>query len=267
MKQKRRTGKLQRRLRWWKQLVMLVTTMLMSVVFVMGVRSFFVVPPEAKREAEEIEAMLRRQQEEEERRKQELREEMARKAAEEAEKKRIEEELARNPLKAKYTDADEMHVVGIGDSVMLAALDALYAQFPNGYFDAVFGRTIYDGKNVTKALSEQDALGDVVVFSLGTNSYIDEKDVEELIEYCGDRPTFWLTTYGVANDSNAKTKNVVERHEKAYMIDWQTLAYEHYSTYIMADRLHPTAEGSTAYARLIHDRINECVLEKKEQEE
>ncbi len=240
----------------------MILTVFMAVMFGLGVRSFFVVPPEAKREAEEIEEMLRRQQEEEEARKKALQEELARKAAEEAEQRRIEEELAANPLKAKYTDAAEMTVVGIGDSVMLAASDALYEAFPNGYFDAVFGRTIYDGKKVAASLAQQDTLGDVVVFSLGANSYIEEADVEELIQTCGDRPTFWLTTFGVTNDSNEKTERVISRYDKAYMIDWGSLAAEHINTYILADGLHPTAEGSRAYAQLIHDTINEQVLGK-----
>ncbi|MBR2675330.1 MAG: hypothetical protein IKE28_00270 [Solobacterium sp.] len=246
----------------------LVFSVFMMVLFGLGIRSFFVVPPQAKKEAAEIEEMLRKQQEEEEERKRQLQEELARKAAEEEARRKEEEELAKNPLRGMYNDASEMVVVGIGDSVMLGALDALYAEFPNGYFDAVFGRTIYDGKRVCASMSENNTLGDVVVFSLGANSYIEEEDVEELIGYCGDRPTFWLTTVGVTNDSNEKTRNVVARHEKAYMVDWETVAKEHYRSYILADGLHPTAEGAAAYAQLIHDEINADVLAKpKETEE
>lgn len=260
-RKKKKLTKAQRNVRRWKRIGGLVLTVFMVILFGLGIRSFFVVPPSAKKEAEEIEAMLRQQQEAEEARKRAIQEELARKAAEEAERKRIEEELAANPLRAKYTDSSEMTVVGIGDSVMLAASNALYEKFPNGYFDAVFGRTIYDGKNVTSWLAEQNTLGDVVVFSLGTNSYIEEADVEELIQYCEDRPTFWLTTYGVANDSNEKTRNVIARHEKAYIIDWQEMALSHPS-YILADGLHPTPDGSAAYAQLIHDRINECIFKQ-----
>ena len=240
----------------------LIFTIFMMVLFGLGIRSFFVVPPQAKKEAAEIEEMLRKQQAAEEERKRQLQEELARKAAEEEARRKEEEELAKNPLRGMYNDASEMVVVGIGDSVMLGALDALYAEFPNGYFDAVFGRTIYDGKRVCASMSESNTLGDVVVFSLGANSYIQEEDVEELIGYCGDRPTFWITTVGVTNDSNEKTRNVVARHEKAYMVDWETLAKENVRSYILADGLHPTAEGAVAYAQLIHDEINADALAK-----
>ena len=246
--------------RLWKRRLRIgamLMTLALTVLFGLGVYSFFVVPPQAKREAAEIEEMLRKQQEAEEARRREIQEELARKVEEQ---RRLEEELAKYPLKGMYSDASEMTVVGIGDSVMLTAIDALYETFPNGYFDARFGRTIYEGKSITASLSEQNTLGDVVVFSLGTNSYIEEADVEELISYCGDRPTFWLTTYGVSNDSNEKTRNAIASHEKAYMVDWETLALEHYGSYILADGLHPTPEGSAAYAQLIHDTINQCVL-------
>lgn len=238
-------------------------SLVMMILFALGVRSFFVVPPQAKIEAAEIEEMLRRQQEEEEARKKQQQEELARRAAEEEARRREEEELAAHPLRAKYSDASEMAVVGIGDSVMLAAIGELYNTFPNGYFDAVFGRTIYDGKKVCAELSENNTLGDVVVFSLGANSYIEEADVEELISYCGDRPTFWITTVGVTNDSNQKMQNVVDRHDNAYMVDWQSVALENLSTYILADGLHPTAQGSVAYAQVIRETINRCELAKE----
>lgn len=259
VKPKQKSKKKPRTLNRLMRIAALIITIGMAVLFGLGVRSFFVVPPQAKKEAEEIERTLREQQEAEEERKRLLQEERAR---QEAERKRKEEELAKYPLKAMYEDAAEMNVVGIGDSVMLGAVNALYEEFPNGYFDAVFGRTMYDGKKVTAWMAEQGTLGDVVVFSLGTNSYIEEADVEELIGYCGDRPTFWMTTVGVSNDSNAKTRDAISRYENAFIIDWESEATEHLSTYILADGLHPTPEGAAAYAQLIHDTINECVLNK-----
>ncbi len=238
-------------------------TAVMCITFCTGVYSFFTVPAQAKEEAEEIERMLRQRQEEAEERRRIAMEE-ARKRREE--EQRLAEEAARYPLKQRYSDASEMYIVGIGDSVMLSALPQLYNTFPNGYFDAVFGRTIYEGKVVTQQLAAQDALGDAVIFSLGANSYIEESDVEELIGMCGDRPTFWMSTYGVSNDSTQKMQNVVARHENAFMIDWGSYAYPHASQWILADGLHPNAVGSEAYAGLIREVINEQALNKKPEE-
>jgi lysophospholipase L1-like esterase len=71
-----------------------------------------------------------------------------------------------------------------------------------------------------------------------------------------------MTTVGVSNDSNAKTRDAISRYDNAFIIDWESEATEHLSTYILADGLHPTPEGAAAYAQLIHDTINECVLNK-----
>ncbi len=253
--------------------IIVVFTVFMTFLFLKGIVSFLTVPPQAKEEARQIEETLRIQQEEAERLRKQREEEMARAAAEEEARRKEEEEfqrlqeeeLAANPLLGKYTDASELQVTGIGDSVMLGAISALYETFPNGYFDAVFGRTIYDGKKVLNYMSQNGTLGDVIVFSLGTNSYIEEQDMEDLIADCGGKPTFWLTTFGVSNDSTEKMIRVAERYDNAYIIDWGSLAGEHINTYILADGLHPTPEGAAAYAELIRERINEEVLTSKVQ--
>lgn len=228
----------------------------MSALFLIGVVRFFTVPPKAKKEAEEIEIMLRKNQEEAEKKRQQ--------ASIEAANRKLEERAQAQPVGkySQYKDASEMHIIGIGDSVMLAAIDQLYQKFPNGYFDAVFGRTIYEGKAVVYQLEESNQLGDAVVYSLGTNSYIDEADVEELIQHSGGRPTFWLTTFGVSNDSNEKMQAVVERHNNAYMIDWETFATANMSTFILPDGLHPNEVGSVAYAEYICGIINRNLFRK-----
>ena len=233
-------------------LLTLLFTVFMAGVFVMGVYSFITVPPIAAVEAKEIEEMLKKQQEEAERQRIKQEEELARRKA-------LEEEIAKNPLLV-YDDAAELQVTGIGDSVMLAATNALYKTFPHGYFDAKYGRTIYQGKKVLQELEEKGTLGDVIVFSLGTNCIIKEDDLEDLVSHCGGKPTFWITTYGVANDSNEKMTALTEKYDNAFMIDWETLALANRKEYVLPDRLHPTDKGSAAYAELIRQRITECVL-------
>ena len=234
-----------------------VLTVLLCGIFALGVISFIIVPPQAKAEAAAIEEMLRKKQEEEEERIRKAREEQLRKQKEEYEAhKNIYD------LQDEYDDASQMRVTGIGDSVMLAALDELYEVFPNGYFDAVFGRTIYEGMQTLYDLEANNALGDVIIFSLGANSYIEEEDIEELIAHSGGRPTFFLTTVGVTNDSNEKTRNIVAKHDDASMIEWEELALQHLNEYILADGLHPNHEGSMAYAELIRETINQEILVK-----
>ncbi|MBR2991054.1 MAG: hypothetical protein IKF51_06290 [Solobacterium sp.] len=159
------------------------------------------------------------------------------------------------PAALRYTDARQMEVVGVGDSVMVSGLDALYATFPNGYFDALFGRTIYAGIEVLRSLEQSGHLGDVLVFSLGANSYISEDDCEELIRLSDGRPVFFVSAYGVSNDSNDVMKRVIARHPDAYYIDWESVAFPNRARYILSDGLHLTQEGAVVYSNLIADEI------------
>ena len=262
-KRKKKPSRLQKYLRTGT----LVFTLLMTVFFGYGIYSLFFIAPRAKVEAAEIEEQLRIQQEEEEQRRLQREAELAALAEERRKQEEYErlvnEELEKNPLLARYSDASEMLVTGIGDSVMLGAINELYETFPNGYFDAVFGRTLYSGKGVISAMKDNGTLGEVVVFNLGTNSYIEESDIEELVSLCDDRPTFWITTYGVSNDSTEKMRAVAQQNDHVHIVEWGALASEHSNSYILADGLHPTHEGSLAYAELIKETINQEVLTSK----
>ena len=218
-----------------------------------GAYALVTIPPQVAQGQKDIEELLRENQEKAEQMKEQQQNNLQDPEAEPV------EELERESNGMRFRDAREMRVVGIGDSVMLAALPQMYEVFPNGYFDAVFGRTIYEGMNTLYELEAEDKLGEVVVFSLGTNCYIHEEDVEELIAHSGGRPTFFLSTYGVSNDSNEVTQRVIARHEDAFYIDWETMALENRSAYISSDALHPTEEGSYAYANLIADTITKDI--------
>ena len=231
-------------------------SIIMCFVFVFGVYGFFTAPAKAKQHQKEVEELILQRQKE----------------AEEREKKAQEwqesidnlgdngEEFNPDLLYYKYSDSREMRIVGIGDSVMLTAAPQLEEVFPNGYFNVVYGRSIYDGMDALETLESQGRLGDVLVYSLGTNTYTYEDQYEWLIAHSGNRPVFFITTYGVSNDSNAVMRRVVARHDRVYMVEWESLALDHRSSYILSDALHPTVEGSYAYANLIADTINKYVL-------
>ena len=274
-KTKRNRRRKQRYFKRSRRTALAVFTLVMIGLFAAGAWSFFTVPQRARKEAQEIEEMLRKQQEEEEARRQEREAELARRALEEEERRKeeeqkrlqeeeynrqVEEELANNPLLGRYQDASELTVVGIGDSVMLSAINALYETFPNGYFDAVFGRTLYEGQDDVYRLEADNMMGDAVVFCLGANSYIEESDIIDLNSHCGGRPTFWITTYGVSNDSTEKMIRVAEGDERMFIVDWGSLAAAHEKEYILGDGLHPNAAGSKAFAELLRKTINESVL-------
>ncbi|MBQ1891118.1 MAG: acyltransferase, partial [Firmicutes bacterium] len=63
----------------------------------------------------------------------------------------------------------EMRLTGIGDSVMLNALDKLAGVFPNGWFDAQKSRTAWVLPGIVRDLKNKGMLGDVVVICFGAN--------------------------------------------------------------------------------------------------
>ena len=62
-----------------------------------------------------------------------------------------------------------LSVVGVGDSVMLGAVDNLYNTFVNGYFDAKISRTAWSLNGILQDLKDNNLLGEVVVLNLGAN--------------------------------------------------------------------------------------------------
>ena len=251
----------------YQRIYLAVMSLIMAGLCCFGAYGLVSAPAKAKAAQDEIERQLREAQEEADRKKQEALEEADRKKLEAlAGKTRSEivaEDVTVDMLRKRYDSAEEMFVTGIGDSVMLAATDRLYERFPKGYFDAVFGSTIYECTDRLIDLEASGNLGDVIVLSVGTNCYINPQDCVAIIEHCGGRPTFWLTTYGVSNDSNEVMESVVSQYDNAFMIDWESYAMPH-PEWIMDDHLHPNDAGSQAYAQLIAEQITaDLSLEEK----
>ena len=240
------------------RLFIILTLFMIGLVWT-GIYGILTAQVKAKAAMAEAEEKLKAAQKKAEKKKQEIlaQQEKAKlnEIAGKARDELIPEDVTTEMLQKRYEDSSDMYVTGIGDSVMLAATDALYAQFPNAYIDAVFGSTIFECTDRLIDLENKNMLGDVVVLSVGANSYISAEDCEKIIANCAGRPTFWLTTYGVSNDSNEVMEGVVAQHDDAWMIDWESEAMPH-PEWILDDHLHPNDEGSKAYAELIRSEIN-----------
>ena len=226
-----------------------------------GVYGFFVEAPKAHADQEAIEEMLKKNQEMAESRKQN----QGKKPSAPAQIK-PEDPCAKLWKEAEtaswkwYEDATTMSLTIEGDSVITAALPQLYERFPNAYIDARFGRTIFEGEQSLAQLEQQHQIGDVLVIGLLTNvAEISVADCEKVYSHAGDTPTFWLNTFGVANNANAVFEQFRQGKDNVYMVDWNKLATEH-PEYMLSDWLHPNEEGSRALADLIAETINQELL-------
>lgn len=225
----------------------------------------YIVTPDHTKEMKALESEL----EENEKLVEEKQEEFAIKLREEEEK--LKEELERFDRDAEEIKdlVKDLPVVGVGDSVMLGAIDNLYKQFANGYFDAKVSRSLWAASGILDELSSQDLLKGPVVINLGANGDCTTSCRNAIIEKSGDHEVFWLT---VTNDEqvhiNDKLKKMAEEHSNLYIIDWAEISKGH-KEYFYADGIHLTGKGRVAYTNAIFEAIHDVYLnrflEKKEQ--
>ena len=153
-------------------------------------------------------------------------------------------------------------LVGIGDSIMLGAIDELQSKFPNGYFDAAVSRTAYVANGIIRDLSYSGLLGDHVVINLGANGDCDNATKDLIMSNLGNRKVFWLN---VTNDYsvgvNANLNSYASRFNNLYVIDWNSISSGH-PEYFIADGIHLTYEGKKAYVKAIYDSIYKVYLDE-----
>lgn len=162
-----------------------------------------------------------------------------------------------------------LSIVGIGDSVMLGAVNELYNKFPNGYFDAAVSRTAYKAPGILQKLANSGLLGEPIIFNLGTNGDCDEKTKKLIMQIVGNKKIFWVN---VTNDHEVGINNELYRlstiYNNMHIIDWNSISQSH-PEYFIADKIHLTEIGKKAYINAIYDSIykvylNEYNIKKQE---
>ncbi len=169
-------------------------------------------------------------------------------------------------------------LIGVGDSIMLGAVEGLYKQFPNGYFDAAISRTAWVAEDVIKDLKAKNIFSGPVLFNLGSNGDCSEECKISLIESCKGQDIYWVN---VVNDKSVHVNHSIEqlalRYPQIHIIDWMTASKDH-PEYFVADGIHLTNIGVKAYVQTIYDAIyqkyleeyqtkNEAILKQHEEEE
>lgn len=75
----------------------------------------------------------------------------------------------------------KLDVLMIGDSVSVRAIPNFTETFPYGAIDAAVNRQLTVGEEVYRSYAEQDIVGDVVVFALGTNGQATDEQLDDLL--------------------------------------------------------------------------------------
>lgn len=151
-------------------------------------------------------------------------------------------------------------ITGIGDSVMLGAIQNLNTQFPNGYIDAKVSRTAWKAGTILNELNEKNMLGNPIIINLGANGDCSTACKQEIMKNCGNRKVYWLNTTN-NQDTNIRLKNFASSYANLHIIDWYTISLGH-SEYFYADEIHLTGIGRKVYTEVIFNAIYQDYLKE-----
>lgn len=159
-------------------------------------------------------------------------------------------EVEENNIKDIVTN---LPIVGIGDSVMLGAIDELNNKFPNSYIDAEVSRSILKASNILEELNKNNMLGNPIIINLGANGDCSFACKKEIIELCQGKDVFWLNTTNNFK-FNDNLLSFASNYSNLNIIDWNNISKGH-DEYFYADGIHLTAPGRKVYTQAIYDAI------------
>lgn len=133
-------------------------------------------------------------------------------------------------LKKPLTDG-EYDVLFIGDSVSLGAIDNLNAAFPHGMVDAEVGRQPTDALAVYQGYAGKGVVGDNVVFSIGSNGYLTEDFLQQLVDAVGPGKQIWFVNDRVpkpwCSPNNTLLNQLAAANDNVSVIDWYDDSQSH----------------------------------------
>ena len=156
-----------------------------------------------------------------------------------------------------------LKVVGIGDSVLLDAINHFYKKFPNGYFDGKISRSLYKAKDVVKDLKSKGKLTDTLILCLATNGDYSNKINKDFMKLVGNREIYWINAVGADDPKfNEKFKEFALNYPNIHIVEWDIEAKKH-PEYFYSDGVHmKEGEGMKAYVDFIYKAIYDVYLEK-----
>ena len=162
------------------------------------------------------------------------------------------------PVDDAAAESPKLDVLMIGDSVSVRAIPQFEETFPYGAIDAAVNRQLYAGQETFDYYNDQDIVGGVVVFALGTNGAATDEQIDELVAAAGPgRQVFFVNTRSPQSwvgQTHGAMFDAVDRHDNVHVIDWYTASAGH-DEYFDGDGTHLTEEGARAYIGLVHDAV------------
>jgi hypothetical protein len=154
-------------------------------------------------------------------------------------------------------DGQVIPLLAIGDSVMLGAADILTSRGVT--VDAVKSRPYRQALEIVNYLKSVNRLGDFVIIHLGTNNFVDQQTLDEIMVPLADTELVLFLTAHVPDKrwqdpNNELIRALPDRYGNAKVLDWQQIASENLN-YLYRDKVHLNREGQVFYADLIMQAV------------
>lgn len=156
-------------------------------------------------------------------------------------------------------DTGGQRTLVLGDSVILGARGALLRAFPGAYVDAEVGRQASQGLAALTLFFETHKAPDFVVLHLGTNGYIYERHLRQILEFLRNS-----TRVVVVNNyadrrwtaqNNALIQKVLADFDNVRLVDWSVIGSEN-PDYFVADGVHLSGIGMRRFVNAIGDALS-----------
>jgi peptidoglycan/LPS O-acetylase OafA/YrhL len=157
-------------------------------------------------------------------------------------------------------DVFGLSATALGDSVMLAARDALQDTFPGIKVDAAVSRQSYDLFARLRLRQDTGKLNQVVIIHTGTNGSIKSGELDRTLRSLSDRARVILVTVRAprswVDNNNAMIRAAAAKYASGNvrLADWQK-ASAGKREWFYADGIHTKGAGSEAYAALIREAM------------
>ncbi|MEO0314518.1 MAG: hypothetical protein RI928_974 [Pseudomonadota bacterium] len=168
-----------------------------------------------------------------------------------------ESELAAHQMRAacirsvsnKFSIKSKPLITVLGDSVLLGASDHLAKKVEGLEIDAAIGRQGKDGLNRLHELKDRNELADIVIIHLGTNGYLYEGQVREVMTLLASvRQVVFINVKAPRRwekSNNELLKNLSKEFPNIKLIDWHSISQSH-KEYFGKDHIHLTKKGVRA---------------------
>lgn len=149
----------------------------------------------------------------------------------------------------KFSVKSKPLITVLGDSVLLGASDHLAKKVEGLEIDAAIGRQGKDGLSRLRELKERNELADIVIIHLGTNGYLYEFQVREVMTLLSDVPQVVFINVKAPRrwekSNNELLKGLSKEFKNVKLIDWRAIGQSH-KEYFGKDHIHLTKKGVRA---------------------